>query len=138
MKLSFIIPTLAGIFIFALSGLGYFAWSYNHVAEVNLDNVRVCFGCHGEQGNIVFDETPVLAGKKREYLLSQLQMIQQGQREIPVMEGVLANYDRRQLLEAAHYYANLPTPEQTESELFCAGCHEATSNESIFPVPEPH
>ena len=89
---------------------GYYFWSMNHVDRVNLDNVTVCFGCHGKSGDIAYEGSPLLAGKDRAYLLAQLQVIQKGQRDVPVMEGILTNYSRRQLLEAAHYYANLPKP----------------------------
>lgn len=130
--LSFISLLLATVAYFAV------AYSKNHVSEVDLNNVKVCIGCHGPHGNVVANGAPVLAGKDRDYLLMQLKAIQKGQRETEFMIGILDNYTERQLLESAHYFSKLPKAENKEKYLYCDGCHTAGNNVSRFDVEDPH
>lgn len=69
----------------------------------------VCSACHGQDGATGIDPTyPNLAGQNEKYLYSQLVMIRDGGREIPLMAGQLLGKTDQDLLNLAAYYASLP------------------------------
>ncbi len=67
-----------------------------------------CAACHGQDGATPLDPSyPNLAGQNEMYLLRQLQMIQSGEREIPLMAGQLFGKTDQDLADMAAYYASL-------------------------------
>ena len=67
-----------------------------------------CSACHGQDGATPLDPSyPNLAGQNEKYLLRQLQMIQSGDRSIPLMAGQLDGKSDQQLADLAAYYASL-------------------------------
>jgi cytochrome c553 len=68
-----------------------------------------CAACHGQDGASPIDPTyPVLAGQSERYTLRQLELIQSGQRSIPLMAGQLDGKSAQDLADIAAYYASLP------------------------------
>jgi len=79
-------------------------------AETGKTQAPPCGACHGQDGATGLDATyPNLAGQNQKYLLRQLQMIQAGTREIPLMAGQLNGKSEQDLADLAAYYASLPT-----------------------------
>lgn len=71
--------------------------------------VIACAACHGQDGASGLDGTyPNLAGQNEKYLLKQLQLIQTGDRYIPLMVGQLDGKTEQNLADMAAYYASLP------------------------------
>ena len=68
-----------------------------------------CAACHGQDGATGIDPTyPNIAGQNEAYLTQQLEMIQSGARNIPLMAGQLNGKTPQQLADLAAYYASLP------------------------------
>jgi len=68
-----------------------------------------CAACHGQDGATGLDGTyPNLAGQNEKYLQRQLQLIQAGTREIPLMAGQLNGKSPQDLADLAAYFASLP------------------------------
>lgn len=73
------------------------------------DAAAPCAACHGADGKTGLDGSyPNLAGQNAKYLLRQLQMIQNGEREILLMVGQLDGKSEQELADLAAYYASLP------------------------------
>jgi cytochrome c553 len=78
-------------------------------AEAGESLVVTCGACHGQDGASPIDPTyPVLAGQNERYLFRQLEMIQSGERNIPLMAGQLTGKTEQDLADMAAYYASLP------------------------------
>ena len=70
-----------------------------------------CTGCHGPQGRSGPDGYyPRLAGKPAGYLYNQLVNLQQGRRNYPLMQNLLAPLDDAYLRTMADYFAGLEIP----------------------------
>lgn len=68
-----------------------------------------CGACHGADGATGLDPSyPNLAGQNENYLVRQLQMIRDGDREIALMTGQLTGKTDQDLQDLAAYYASLP------------------------------
>ena len=107
--------------------------------------VAVCAACHGDDGNSADPMNPKLAGQNAKYTFKQLMDIRDGQREVPLMSGMLDNMDDQDLRDIAAFYAEQDTtlegadPEQVAlgRQLYfdglpdleiaaCAACHSPT------------
>lgn len=78
-------------------------------ASAGKDQAVPCAACHGQDGATGLDGTyPNLAGQNEKYLVSQLKLIQSGERPIPLMAGQLDGKTEQQLADVAAYYASLP------------------------------
>ena len=78
-------------------------------AEAGKAQALVCGACHGQDGATGIDPSyPNLAGQNERYLASQLAMIQDGRRNIPLMAGQLNGKSEQDLADLAAYYASLP------------------------------
>lgn len=74
------------------------------------DQAAPCSACHGQDGATGLDPTyPNLAGQSEKYLFSQLQMIQDDSRAIPLMAGQLNGKSEQDLRDMAAYFASLPS-----------------------------
>ncbi|MBE8214719.1 MAG: c-type cytochrome [Endozoicomonadaceae bacterium] len=99
--------------------------------------IEECAACHGLDGNSSMRDTPDLAGQHIDYIIKQLQDIQQSSdpkmpnnrtRKIPVMTGMLNNVNKSNMIEIAHYYAN-----QTQSKRRVSGSKSlAKLGEAIY------
>ena len=85
----------------------------------------VCAACHGQDGATGIDPTyPNLAGQNERYMLTQLRMIKDGTRNIPLMAGQLTAKSDQDLADLAAYYASLPAkvnPAQGDDESIASG-----------------
>ena len=71
--------------------------------------IQVCASCHGQDGaSGIAPDYPNLAGQNARYLLTQMQMIQSGERPVPLMAGQLDGKSEEELLRLAEYYAVMP------------------------------
>ena len=70
--------------------------------------VAACAACHGTDGRGIVPIYPNLGGQNERYLFRQLQMIQNGQREIALMAGQLNGKSEQDLRDIAAYYAAQP------------------------------
>lgn len=110
--------------------------------------VTACAACHGQSGNeMLVAGTAKLGGQHENYLFKQLQDIQSGMRQVPLMAGQLDNFDDQDLADIAAYFASLDKPLgatlETAVELgqtlyragnpdigvaACAACHSPTGS----------
>ncbi len=85
------------------------------VAQAQVDpqageaQAATCAACHGQGGAAPVDPTyPVLAGQNASYLTRQLQLIQSGERPVPLMTGQLDGKSEQDLANLAAYFAGQP------------------------------
>lgn len=77
--------------------------------EAGKAQAATCAACHGQDGASPIDPSyPVLAGQNENYTLRQLELIQSGERPVPLMAGVLVGKTPQDLADLAAYYASLP------------------------------
>jgi cytochrome c553 len=115
-----------------------------------------CLACHGEVGNSAVPSFPNLAGQNAQYLLKQLLEIQNGQREVLTMAGILDDLTESDLSDIATYYESQPRnhgaakPDLVElgetiyragiprkNIAACTACHSPTGNgngPAVFPA----
>ena len=71
--------------------------------------IQVCASCHGQDGaSGIAPDYPNLAGQNARYLVTQMQMIQSGERAVPLMAGQLDGKSEQELLRLAEHYAAMP------------------------------
>jgi len=66
-----------------------------------------CAGCHGVNGISNNDMWPNLAGQKQGYLISQLKMFRDGQRNNAMMSAMTKGLSDADIANLAAYYAGL-------------------------------
>jgi len=100
--------SLKTILILALAGLSVSALAAGDPAAGQAQ-AAACGACHGQDGATGLDPSyPNLAGQNERYLTSQLEMIRDGGRSIPLMAGQLNGKTDQNLADLAAYYASLP------------------------------
>lgn len=77
-------------------------------ADAGKTKAVTCAACHGADGNAIAPNYPNLAGQNERYLLSQLELIQSGERAAPLMAGQLNGKTQQDLADLAAFYASLP------------------------------
>lgn len=129
-----------------LAGVSGFATA-NGNAEEGEQYTASCVACHGADGNSGAAMFPKLAGQNENYLHKQLMDVQNGDRVINQMTGLLDNFDEDQLADIAAYYASQTKTVGTANpdlvalgeQLYrggnpetgvpsCAGCHSPTGS----------
>ena len=68
-----------------------------------------CFACHGTDGNAVDPQYPRLAGQYNEYIQQVLHEYKDGQRNNPIMKGMVATLSDQDIEDIAAYFSSLPT-----------------------------
>ena len=101
-----------------------------------------CTGCHGPQGRSGPDGYyPRLAGKPAGYLYNQLVNLQQGRRNYPLMQSLLAPLDDAYLRTLAEYFAELqipyppPTAQSTDKALLARGQELVSRGDPALQIP---
>ena len=101
-----------------------------------------CTGCHGPQGRSGPDGYyPRLAGKPAGYLFNQLVNLQQGRRNYPLMQNLLAPLDDAYLRTMADYFAGLeipyppPAPQPTDKALLARGQQLVRQGDTALQIP---
>lgn len=108
-------------------------------ADTVEEKAVACGGCHGEAG-IPQDRTmPVIWGQQLGYLYLQLRDYKSGGRKNDVMESVVADFSRDDMLALATYFARKPWPKlgqpsapqdvaaralRANVAIACTGCHQ--------------
>lgn len=80
-------------------------------AQAGKGKITVCLACHGEGGNdSKLPNVPKLGGQGEKYLLKQLHDIQGGTRAVPLMTGMLTNFNEQDLADIAAWYNSQQAP----------------------------
>ena len=67
-----------------------------------------CFACHGTDGNSVDPQYPRLAGQYNLYLQQVLHEYKSGQRDNPIMKGMVATLSDQDIKDISAYFSSLP------------------------------
>jgi len=103
------------------------------------EKTAACAGCHGADGNSIIPGMPSLAGQQVAYLIAAMKDYQDGARQEPMMQGMVAALSRSDLEDVAYYYATMephPAPAPAEGDPYagialaakCASCHGDDGN----------
>ncbi|QJQ95459.1 MULTISPECIES: cytochrome c [Halomonadaceae] len=119
---------------------------------------QVCAACHGAEGISPSPSFPHIAGQQASYIAKQLIDIRDGNRVVPEMAGIVANYSDQDAHDVAAFYAQQePNIGQAEAadeliargqELYragdmskgipaCAACHTPTGEgigSAVYPA----
>ncbi len=75
--------------------------------EAGKEKSQTCASCHGEKGNTENSQYPKLAGQHPSYLYVTLKGYKSGERENPVMSGLVSNLSDQDMRDLAAYYGSL-------------------------------
>jgi cytochrome c553 len=114
---------------------GAWAASAAHAADPKL-----CFACHGENGNSSNPAVPSLSAQPAQFIATQLIMFREKRRNNPLMSPIAAPLTNPEISELGKYFAALPraVPQKKPSEevmaagkritdqFNCVACHGAT------------
>lgn len=82
------------------------------LAKGNIENGKqksaTCFACHGVDGNSVDPQYPSIAGQYNLYLQHVLHEYKDGQRNNPIMKGMVANLSEQDIEDVAAYFSSQP------------------------------
>lgn len=78
-------------------------------AENGKQKAATCFACHGTDGNAVDPQYPRLAGQYNLYLQRALHEYKDGQRDNPIMKGMVATLSDQDIEDVATYFSGLPS-----------------------------
>jgi cytochrome c553 len=90
--------------------------------EAGQQQVAVCAGCHGANGNSAVPQFPKLAGLGEKYLFEQMKHFRSGLRYAAAMMGQVDNKSDQELADIAAYYTSLPrSVEKADPDLVQTG-----------------
>ena len=78
-------------------------------AQSGKQKATTCFACHGVDGNSVDPQYPRLAGQYNKYLQVVLHEYKDGQRNNPIMKGMVATLSAQDIEDISAYFSSLPT-----------------------------
>lgn len=81
----------------------------NGNAENGKQKAATCFACHGADGNSVDPQYPRLAGQYNLYLQRVLHEYKNGERDNPIMKGMVATLSDQDIEDVAAYFSGLPS-----------------------------
>jgi cytochrome c553 len=81
----------------------------NGNAEHGKQKAVTCFACHGVDGNAVVPQYPRLAGQYNLYLQQALHEYKDGQRDNPIMKGMVATLSNQDIEDISAYFSSLPS-----------------------------
>src|SRR6201996_2057491 len=102
------------------------------------DKVQVCAGCHGDNGKPVDKTIPTIWGQQQGYIYIQLRDFKRGDRKSDIMQPVVADFSRDDMLAIADYFSKKPWPDlgqprapkdvsdraqKANASVGCTGCH---------------
>ncbi len=104
------------------------------------DKAKPCAACHGENGMPVMPEVPIIWGQHAGYLYIQLKDFKSKSRASEVMDPIVADLERADMLALAQYFEEKPWPmtgyrsetadtgkgETIATAGMCASCHLGT------------
>jgi cytochrome c553 len=74
-------------------------------ADAGRAKAAPCAACHGADGNSPTPQFPILAGQTARYLYLQLRDFKEGRRDPGVMQAIVQNLSREDMLDLAAYFA---------------------------------
>ncbi len=77
-------------------------------AVAGAGKATACIACHGNDGNSTIPDYPHIAGQNAKYLETQMRLMRDGERFIPVMAGQLDAMSDQDLKDIAAFYASQP------------------------------
>ncbi len=109
--------------------------------------VQLCSGCHGEDGQPLEADYPVIWGQEFFYIYTQLKDYAAGRRSHETMTGIASEYTRDQMKEIAQYFSEKDWPaiesrtEEGDNRLAergitggqCSACHGKWEGDSRIP-----
>jgi cytochrome c553 len=104
------------------------------------DRIKLCGGCHGEDGNSRMENVPSLAGQPEFFILNQLFLMREGVRRIEVMMSLVKDLKDDEIDALAKHFSGLPSAASDEpidpalvkrggelaAGLRCGSCHLPT------------
>jgi len=78
-------------------------------AERGKQKGATCFACHGVDGNAVDPQYPRLAGQYNAYMQFALHEYKDGQRDNPIMKGMVSTLSDQDIEDISTYFSRLPT-----------------------------
>jgi cytochrome c553 len=129
-----------GAFVVAV-GLGFglnLCGSPPAVAQSIEDKTQVCAGCHGQDGKPIDKTIPVIWGQQQGYLYIQLRDFKRNDRKNEIMQPIVADMERQDMMDIAEYFSNKPWPDlgqpraskevadralSANHSVGCTGCH---------------
>ena len=124
-----------------LAAAGMAAWplcgALAQDADAGRTKAAACAACHGPDGNSPAPQFPTLAGQTARYLYLQLRDFKEGRRDPGVMQAIVQNLERQDMLDLAAYFSAQkparssfkPDPAKIErgrkkaEETLCTMCH---------------
>ncbi len=67
---------------------------------------QVCVACHGETGVSIAPTFPTIAGQYQDYILHSLMAYKSGDRNNPIMSGIVAALSEQDMHDLAAYYSS--------------------------------
>jgi cytochrome c553 len=77
-------------------------------AEAGKQKSATCTACHGVDGNSPVDQFPKIAGQVPGYIAAQLASFKSGERENPIMAGMVGALSEQDMADLDAYYASQP------------------------------
>lgn len=74
-------------------------------AEAGRAKAEKCTACHGPNGNSTVAQFPILAGQSARYIFLELRDFKEGRRENAVMQPLVKDLSRDDMLDIAAYFA---------------------------------
>jgi len=75
-------------------------------ADAGTEKSVTCIACHGDDGNSPLDQFPKIAGQVPGYIKNQLVKFKSGERDNPVMAGMVAGLSEQDMADLDAYYAS--------------------------------
>ncbi|MGV0005653.1 MAG: c-type cytochrome [Candidatus Porifericomitaceae bacterium WSBS_2022_MAG_OTU9] len=72
--------------------------------------IATCMVCHGDGGASIIPQNPILAGQHLYYIYTQLKDFKAGLRASEIMQPLVANLEKEQMLLIAEYFSKQPWP----------------------------
>ena len=79
-------------------------------AQTNEERAETCATCHGEDGVPKMPEVPIIWGQHAGYIYFQLRDFKLGTRKSEIMQPLVADFERPEMLAIAEYFAKKPWP----------------------------
>jgi cytochrome c553 len=79
-------------------------------AQTIEERAAVCTACHGEDGRPKMPEVPIIWGQHAGYLYIQLRDFKLGTRKSEIMQPLVAEFEKPDMLAIAEYFAKKPWP----------------------------
>jgi cytochrome c553 len=98
------------------------------------ERVKICAGCHGEDGNSQIENVPSLAGQPEFFVTNQLILMREGVRRIEAMAPFVKDLSDPEIVALAQYYAKLapkPSEEKIDPDLVKRGAAIAATRHCI-------